>query len=268
MGITTVRFWVFQGFTKGGNKLSRFDYVLQLAKDHNIKVIPVLENHWNDCTQGGEKSSNWYKEGYKSPYGSYALSFREYVAIMVEKYKHDPTIMAWQIMNEDEADHRILHAFADDMSSLIKAIDNNHLVSFGTIGSGQMGASATEYRVIHSLPTIDIAEYHDYHEENDPFPSSDVFNSLATRLSDSISLDKPLMMGEAGIPVGCVKTGCFSNVDRANLFKLKMGEFFSRGGAAYLLWSYRDHLQAPVNEYDFGLTDPLVSVIQAQAQQL
>jgi mannan endo-1,4-beta-mannosidase len=268
MGVTSVRFWVFQSFTQSGTQLSRFDQILSLARERDIKVIPVLENHWKDCTQGGEKTAYWYKDGYKHPIGAYTLSYRDYVANMVERYKHDPVIMAWQLMNEAETNHQVLYAFADDISSLIKSIDKNHLVSLGTIGSGQQGASATEYRVLHALPTIDIVEYHDYHEENDAFPSSDMHNSLEARFSDGISLDKPIMMGEAGIPAGCTNAGCFSYVDRANLFEQKMDEFFSRGGAAYLLWSYRDHWEAPLREFDFDLYDPLISVIRAQSQQL
>ncbi len=268
MGVTSVRFWAFQSFTRSGRELSRFDLVLQLASKHDIKVIPVLENHWDECTDGGEKSTAWYRNGYKAPYGSYTLSYRDYVAKIVRKYKDNPTIMAWQLMNEAETDHQTLYAFADAMSSLIKQVDPNHLVSLGTIGSGQNGASYTEYRALHALPTIDIAEYHDYHEERAAFPNADTFNSLSTRFSDVMTLDKPIMIGEAGIKSGCVGTDCYSQNERAELFRQKMNEFFSRGGAAYLLWSYRDHWQSPLREFDFTYYDPLINVVRQQSTQL
>src|SRR5581483_2810402 len=89
LGITTVRFWLFQSFTKSGDDTSRFNYVLSLAKQNNIKVIPVLENHWADCTEGGEKDANWYASGYKSPYGTYPLSLNDYVKKIVPLYKND-----------------------------------------------------------------------------------------------------------------------------------------------------------------------------------
>jgi mannan endo-1,4-beta-mannosidase len=268
MGVTSVRFWVFQSFTKGGTDMSRFDYVLQLAREKGIKVIPVLENHWADCTEGGEKPEAWYREGYKLPYGVYKLSFRDYAAQLVERYRDEPVIMMWQLMNEAETSHNTLYAFTDDMGSLIKSIDGNHLLSLGTIGGGQSGAQFTEYRVLHDIPSIDIAEYHDYHSETHPFPDFDSFNSLATRFSDAMTLDKPIMMGEAGIRSGCAERDCYGPSERAQLFQGKMNEFFSRGGAAYLLWSYRDHWQAPIEEFDFTPSDPLTGVIRAQTSKL
>ena len=268
MGVTSIRFWVFQSFTRGGTDLSRFDYVLEQAREKGIKVIPVLENQWADCTEGGFKPAEWYRVGYKSPYGAYTLSYRDYVARIVEKYRNESTIMLWQLINEAETDHNILYSFTDDMAGLIKSIDRNHLVSLGTIGSGQKGAQYTEYRVLHAIPTIDIVEYHDYHSENLPFPNFDNFNSLATRFSDAVTLDKPIIMGESGIKSNCARGDCYGQAERAALFQGKMNEFFSRGGAAYLLWSYRDHWQAPIGEFDFTPTDPLSGVLRAQTSQL
>ena len=44
----------------------------------------------------------------------------------------------------------------------IKSIDPNHLVSLGTIGSGQCGTSGDYYKQLHAIPTIDLCEVHDY----------------------------------------------------------------------------------------------------------
>lgn len=87
MGVTSVRFWLFQSFTKNGTDFSRFDYVLNLAEQNGIKVIPVFENQWKDCTDGGYKDTAWYQDGYKHPYGAYQLSYRDYVARVVGHYK-------------------------------------------------------------------------------------------------------------------------------------------------------------------------------------
>ena len=268
MGVTSVRFWMFQNFTQGGENLSKFEYVLSLAEKNDIKLIPVFENQWDSCTEGGYKTSYWYKEGYKNPYGGNAISYKGYVGNIVTKYRNTSTIMMWQLMNEAEADHHALYQFAEDMGAFIKSIDKNHLVSLGTIGSGQEGASGSEFRTLHAIPSIDVIGYHDYHYDTLPFPDYDNYNSLKVRFSDAITLDKPIIVSESGIKANCTESDCHTPSRRAELFRAKMTEFFKRGGAAYLLWSYRDHAGSPVREYDFTSFDPLTRVIKQQSASL
>ena len=67
---------------------------------------------------------------------------------IVTRYRNEPTILAWQLMNEAETKHdlsssctangaSILRGWAADVSTLVKSIDANHLVSLGTLGGGQ-----------------------------------------------------------------------------------------------------------------------------------
>lgn len=268
MGVTSVRLWLFQSFTKGGTDFARFDNVLSLAEQHGIKVIPVLENQWADCTEGGYKNTEWFASGYKSPYGSYSLSYKDYVTTVVSKYKNNKTIMLWQLFNEAETDHTILYSFAEEMSTYIKSLDRNHLVSLGTIGNGQKGAQESQYRTLHTIPSIDVVEYHDYQNETLPLPDYDNFNSLKVRFSDSITLDKPMIMGESGIKANCSDTNCYSPDKRAELFKAKIDAFFNRGGAAYLLWSYRDHYGSSGDPFDFAASDPLSNVLRSLSSSL
>ena len=126
----------------------------------------------------------------------------------MSRYKDNPTILAWQLINEAEvkpgasarcsADAAtILKSFATDISALIKSIDRNHLVSLGTIGGGQCGAQEAEYQDLHDIPTIDLCEYHDY-QPHDPMPG-DEYNGLQVRIDQCKGLQKPLFVGETGI---------------------------------------------------------------------
>ena len=46
---------------------------------------------------------------------------------------------------------------------MIRDLDPLHLISLGTIGSGQCGAgSSDEFTALHTLPAIDLCEFHDY----------------------------------------------------------------------------------------------------------
>jgi hypothetical protein len=251
MGVTSVRFWLFQDFTKSGTDLSRFDYLLSLSKQYNVKLIPVFENHWKDCTQGGTKTSAWYQNGYKSPYGTYPLSLKDYIGKIVPKYANNPQIMMWQIMNEAESsDSTALYNFAKDVSSYIKSLDANHLVSFGTMGSGQPGSSV--YKQIHALPSVDVLEYHDYNSDTTALPST-----LADRIKDSVSLNKPLIVGEAGITL----TDGYTPAQRAGYFDKKLAAYYANGGGLYMIWSYRE-VNGQDAGYEFNNTDPLVANVK------
>lgn len=251
MGVTSVRFWIFQQFTKSGTDLNRFNYLLSLAQQYNVKLIPVFENQWADCTQGGKKTTGWYQSGYKAPYGTYTLSLKDYIGTIVPNYTDNPNILMWQIMNEaEDSDTTSFYNFAKDVSGYIKSLDKNHLVSFGTMGSGQPGSSV--YTKIHALPTIDVLEYHDYNNVTTALPST-----LADRINDSISLNKPLIVGEAGINMNDGYTAS----QRATYFDNKLSAYFKNNGSNYLIWSYRE-VNAQDAGYEFNYTDPLVNVIK------
>jgi mannan endo-1,4-beta-mannosidase len=269
LNINVVRFWAFQYYTKGTD-FSTFDYLLTLADKYNIKLIPVLENQWANCTEGEYKYSSWYRSGYLSPYGNYHFSFVNYVKIIVSRYSNRPEIMMWQIMNEAESkdvhnstDFSALYDFAKKVSSLIKSLDPNHLINLGTIGSGQPGTQGSYYRRLYELSTLDVLDYHDYNDDATPLP-----NALAERLSDARVLNKPLIVDEAGITNKCVLRVCYSQMKREEMFNAKMTAFFNNGGAGYLIWSYRDNHYNANQTYEFNESDPLAKLIQSFSERL
>lgn len=180
-GTRVVRFWAFQRFTNGGTDWRGFDRVMRLANKHGLKVIPVLENQWDDCTLGGTKDEAWYLGGYKQPHGGYPLAYRGHVRRVVERYRNDPAIFAWMLMNEAEtrtpsgADApEALYTFARDMSGYVKYLDPNHLVTLGTIGAGQAGVRNSNYERLLGLPTIDFGTFHEYGNNDIPFPGAPI----------------------------------------------------------------------------------------------
>jgi hypothetical protein len=163
------------------------------------------------------------------------------------------------------------------VSTYIKAIDANHLVSFGTIGSGQCGASGGEYQDLHGISTIDLCEYHDYGEAENPIPG-DQWNGLQLRIEQCDSLNKPIFIGESGVhacgyaggpscshPFCNAPNVCYTQQERADLFQAKMDAFLNtNAGVGYLFWIYRDNYLMGQDDNDptfrFTSTDPLASV--------
>ncbi|MHB8507302.1 MAG: cellulase family glycosylhydrolase [Candidatus Dormibacteria bacterium] len=282
--VTVVRAWFFQSLaTVNGNRdWSAFDHTLAAARAHGIRVIATLGNQWGDCeeSQPVYKTEAWYTAGYRAnTEPTEPLPYRAWVEEVAARYRGDTTVMAWQLMNEAEdlatrggvcspTANLSLRAFAADTSSLLKATDPNHLVSLGTIGSGQCGATGDPgaYRALHALPGIDLCEYHDYGHPSAPMPG-DQWNGLQARLDDCAAVGKPLFVGETGIST----TEAGSAAARAADFSAKFRAQFAAGVVGELVWDWRSAAQGGSagspgslagDSYDVGPGDPVLSVLR------
>jgi hypothetical protein len=249
-----------------------FDHTIAVAKAKGFKVIPVLGNQWAKCDgwetdELGFKTEQWYNTNYKTMAGTGAglpQTYRDYVRDVVTRYKDEPTIAMWQLINESEVPisfggncsptaHISLRGFTDDMGTLIKGIDSNHLLSLGTIGNGQCGATGDDYKKVHALPSIDICEYHDYGNNNSPIPG-DQWNGMQVRINQCRELGKPLFVGEIGI--GTNETS--GNLQtRANLFDAKFAAQFGIGVVGIIVWEFTN------DTYNYAISpgDPTLAVL-------
>ena len=280
LGVDAVRFFAFQSDAGGGSDLAPIRRVIKTAAKHNIRVIPVLGNHYADCDyfpsysvdSGFTKDTAWYDSGYRRPYSGYAMSYRDYVAWVVRAFKDDPTILMWQLVNEAQtstlADGAQLRAFASDVSGLVKSIDPNHLVSIGTQGTGQPGTAGTDYRALYEIPTIDVVEAHDYSAEAEPLPGFPDcrWNCIWGSLVDARELGKPFFIGEAGIEAGDAGTCARSLGERADLLGAKVSALFREGGVGYLYWDYGKETTGKACDFLLGPDDPAMQRLRSLVQ--
>jgi endo-1,4-beta-mannosidase len=264
------RAWFFQSFaTVGGvRSWTAFDHTLAAAKAHGLKVVVTLSNQWGDCESSGYRNETWYKGGYlrREPGGT--TSYFEFVRQVVKRYAKDPTILAWQLVNEAEVKPardgpcsakaaKILKAFAKDVSTAIKAIDRNHLVSLGTIGGGQCGTQGAEYQDVMSVRTIDLCEFHDY--DFAATMPGDIYNGLQVRLNQCAALSKPLFVGEVGIRPSDVGGTLAA---RASQLEGKLSAQFAAGIVGALAWAW-DKDGSTLTDFDIGPGDPALLVLAA-----
>jgi mannan endo-1,4-beta-mannosidase len=276
-GNEAFRAWFFQPLAThaGVRDWSAFDHTLAVARSRGMRVVATLVNQWGQCEgweahAAGYKTEAWYANGYRSMPGSPGMpaTYREWVAEVVHRYRDDPTILAWQLVNEAEARTAYrgpcsstaaatLQSFAQDMSGLVKSIDPNHLVSLGTIGSGQCGAAGGDYQDLHAVEGIDLCEYHDYQPGALP---GDEWNGMATRLRQCRDLGKPLLVGETGIRTASAG-GTLEG--RAEAFRAKLDAQFAAGVVGVLAWDWRDdaHGGSSASGYEIGPSDPALAVL-------
>jgi len=275
-GARVVRFWAFQSYTRGGEDWRALDRVIRLARRHELKLIPVLENQWTECSEGGVKTAAWYADGYTRPYGAYPLSYVDYVTRIVTRYRDEPAIVAWMLINEAETkrpdgsgDPATLLTFTETVSALVKRLDAQHLVTLGLIGTGQPGTSGTAYERLHAVPTVDFLDYHDYGADDEPLPggSGGRQNTLAYAFEVARRLQKPLVLGEAGMNT-CAPLEGFqleTQEGRARKFDAKLAAFFAAGGAGYLIWTWNPDESCELN---FTTGDPLNTVLRRHAGEI
>ena len=260
-GATVVRTWFFQsqfdpdGTGPGEGSFAAFDRVVRGAAERGMKVIPVLVNHWADCEFGGEaKTVEFYESGYREAGYGYQRSFLEYARTVASHYADESAIAFWQLVNEAEAPNpgggcdenraaSALQGFAATATAAVKEVDPNHLISLGTMGSGQCGTSDRNYKRVHE--PVDVAEYHDYDyngnsldNSDNPIPG-DQWNGLAARLEQTgpRGLNKPLFVGEAGIRADVAGALDSTSLQlRAEFFAAKIQTQMAAGVDGFLLW--------------------------------
>lgn len=277
-GVETIRAWFFQNQAtsdSGERDWSGMDHVLSMAREHRMRVIPVLVNQWGNCegvpgNDSGYKNDVWYQTGYRTDIApGMRVPYREWVREIVTRYRDDPTILAWQLVNEAEAGlayggdcpedaASTLAAFATDMAGLVKSIDRDHLVSLGTLGSGQCGSRGEEYQRVHAVRGIDICEYHDYDPKN-PVPG-DEWNGMAVRIRQCRALGKPLFTGEIGL---MNRDGDQTFEGRARLLAGKLTAQREAGVVGALVWAWRDGPNggSTSDDYYVGPGDPMLAVL-------
>jgi hypothetical protein len=274
-GQTVFRAWFFQSLatSKGARDWSAFDHTLSVARQHGVRVIVTLGNFWNDCegsaSQARYRTESWFRTGYRNQRtAGLPATYREWAAEVVSRYRNDPTVMAWQLMNEastpsdngsgacTRTSAATLRAFTQDMATVIKSIDAKHLLSLGTVGGGECGTRGADYLFVHSVLGIDLCEMHDYGPATEAIPTN-AENGLVARLAQCRSLNKPLFMGETGLEL----SPALSVAQRASALRARLTAEFQAGVVGSLIWDWCDADVYPCSRYEVGGDDPTLGVL-------
>lgn len=172
--------------------LERIDFALKMAEKYNVKVILVFTNYWDDF--GGMKAyQKWLKLEEKEDFYTNIEAkeaYKNYVNFMINRtnkytgkqYKNDANIFAWELANEPrnpkDTSGETLVNWVKEMSSYIKSLDKNHMVSIGDEGffkgkdKGNKneanwaydGSVGVDWETLLQIPTIDFGTAHVYPE--------------------------------------------------------------------------------------------------------
>lgn len=275
-GGNVVRTWFFQSYWDpdgdGSGDWAAFDRVLDAAAERGIRVIPVLTNHWGACEgEAPEKDYDFYAGGYREPHGGAALSYLDYAAEVADHYADSPAVAYWQLVNEPEAPSSegcveaaasaALAGFAEDASAAIRAADDHHLISLGTIGSGQCGTASGGYQLAQEA--VDVCELHVYEATTAAIPEA------MARIGACEAAGKPTVAGEIGIAADVDELGRRTGVvdettldARARLLDDRLAQMLAGGLDGFLVWQLVAETPDPgeADPYGVGPCDPVLAV--------
>lgn len=249
MGLTVCRTWAFNdgGYNALQVSPGRFDervlraldHVIAEARQHGIRLLLSLVN--NLKAYGGKTQYvNWAWEegiGLSSSNDSFFFDpsikryFKHYVKTLLTRkntitgieYRNDPTIFAWELMNEprcmSDPSGDTLQDWIEEMSAFVKTIDKNHLLTVGLEGfygpknpkrlavNPESWASSLGSDFVRNskAPAIDFASVHIYPDHWFPHQEFEdklkyVSKWMLSHIEDGhYELNKPVFFTEFGL---------------------------------------------------------------------
>ncbi|KAJ1384901.1 Glycoside hydrolase, family 5 [Sesbania bispinosa] len=241
-GLNIARTWAFSDggykplqYSPGSYNEDMFqglDFVISEARRYGTKLVLSLVNNYDNLggkkqyvewarSQGQSISSeddfftNPVVKGYYKNHIKSVLTRRN--SLTGVAYKDDPTIMAWELMNEircpSDQSGKTVQAWITEMASYLKSIDGNHLLEAGLEGfygpskqeSNPSFHVGTDFIANNQIPDIDFGTVHSY---PDQWLSGSSYENqisfLGRWLNEHIqdaqnTIHKPVLIAEFGI---------------------------------------------------------------------
>ncbi|XP_057953814.1 mannan endo-1,4-beta-mannosidase 2 [Malania oleifera] len=249
MGLTVCRSWAFNDGAYNALQISpgqfdervfeALDHVIAEARKHGIRLLLSLVN--NLQAYGGKTQYvKWaWQEGIglSSSNDSFFFDptirqyFKNYIKTVLTRkntitgieYRDDPTIFAWELINEprcmSDPSGDTLQDWLEEMSAFVKSIDKNHLLTIGlegfygpknpkrlTVNPGEWAADLGSDFIRNSkMSTVDFASVHIYpdhwfHEQEFEDKLKYVSKWMKSHIEDGDKeLKKPVMFTEFGL---------------------------------------------------------------------
>lgn len=214
-------------YNPGAGGLEQLDYMLAQANEHGIRLIMVLTNNWPDFG-GMDQYVTWHGGQYHDEFYTdpeIRQDYRDWVATVVNRvnsitgvpYRDDPAIFSWELANEPRCinaslptsgscTQQTLLDWAGEMSTYVKSLDPNHMVSVGDEGFLDWGrgsdwpynaADGVDHEALTSLPNVDFGTFHLYpdHWGRDPQWGT---TWISDHLTAAEGYGKPVILEEFG----------------------------------------------------------------------
>jgi mannan endo-1,4-beta-mannosidase len=152
---------------EGADGLQRLDFLVAEARKRNLMLIVAFLDFWA-YTGGAQQMRAWHGSEDKNTFffedARTKRHYKDWVGHVLNRansltgtrYKDDPTIFAWELMNEPNIEPPSLsNSWIAEMTAYVKSIDPNHLVSSGH-------ANVKRRLSDLAIPGVDFGTWHGY----------------------------------------------------------------------------------------------------------
>lgn len=217
----------------GKNGLRRVDFLLREAAKRKLRLIIALSDFWA-YTGGAQQIAAWY--GGTIPSHDFAASrqardaYKKIVKVILTRknaltgvrYSDDPTVFAWELLNEPHIKPRsLLRDWLHEMAPFVKSLAPRQLLASG---HGSIDTRLFELE----MTDIDFGTWHGYASYLDI--SADEFGRLITEYCEiGASFGKPVLLEEFALPR--------TRADRAEIYAKWLGSIEQdHRCAGWLVW--------------------------------
>jgi mannan endo-1,4-beta-mannosidase len=250
------------------------DKVIAAAGRAGIRLVITLSNNWSDYG-GAPMYLRWAGLRRDDVYGAadafYSdrqtrAAFRAHLERLLRRtnavtgvpYRDDPTIMAWELMNESQVmtapGAAARRAWIVEMAHVIRTLAPHQLITPG-VSSYRLERERKDWLAICQLPEVDICDGHIYPEEilrnRDPAVLDAVLDDFV-QLSQHVA-GKPFVLGEFGIRGDAA--GLWLGKSRASWIATILGRLDFDRAAGGLLWIYQPGKSTDLG-HGIGVGDP------------
>jgi outer membrane murein-binding lipoprotein Lpp len=260
-GMKVIRIYLWFGDRPWAGVLEDMDMVLNIAAINGVYVIPVI-------TDLCPFRSDVTKEEYFRvlPHGDLASqsaldSLKSLINTILNRkntingrvYKNDTIILAWDVANEPVLRYftpSIIHDWLNKVTTYIKSLDQNHLVTFGVSGwQGDVFDQDRAYYEALNVPGLDFFSFHMYPPQGYSPPamgkSDKYLDAIKARTNIFISMGKPVVLEEFGFTS---YRQLVANLGREpnetelqqwlKVYKDQMDAAFSAGASGTMFWGW------------------------------
>ena len=245
---TTRNTYAFNDSSTDG--LGRWDYVIWKAGRLGLRLDIAMLDFWQ-WAGGAQQVNAWYLDGFDAANDPRRYTFfyqdprakqfyRDWTAHVLDRvnpltglrYADDPTIFAWDLMNEPEVSSvGLAQSWMQEMALHLKARGARQLVGTGSEGfyDGRAGSDPDTEPV--AAPAVDFQTWHTYPTYHNVTPQG-VVDLIARHCASARRAGKPVLLQEFAYPA----TTAAERDSRATLYRTWLDAVFANDDCAG--WTY------------------------------
>jgi len=220
------------GINTGANGVQKIDFLVAEASKRHLRLILSFLDNW-PYIGGAQQMRAWYGStdgtGFFFTDPRTQADYMNWVRFVIDRrntitgktYRDDPTIMAWELMNEPQAPLEIRDAWIARMSRFVKSLDPNHLVT-----TGEALPNAQDF----GIATVDFLTWHAYPIYDGVSPQT-ITSMIGQSCAAAKAHQKPVLLEEFGF------ARSNRNPDQAQAYKMWLDALDGNSDCAgWLVW--------------------------------